>query len=47
MKLINRIDDPSQDDERARSYLLQYEAYHGLMLGLLDAIKNYLFHLLY
>ncbi len=37
---LKRIDDTSQNYERARSYLLKNEAYHSLMLGLLDAIKN-------
>lgn len=37
---LNRINNASQDYERAKSYLLENEAFHGLMLGLLDAIVS-------
>ncbi|MEW6492276.1 MAG: GNAT family N-acetyltransferase [Cyanobacteriota bacterium] len=37
---LKRGNEVSQDYERVRRFLLEHEAYHGLMLGLLDAILN-------
>lgn len=37
---LKRGNEVSQDYERVRHFLLEHEAYHGLMLGLLDAIIN-------
>ena len=37
---LKRGNEVSQDYERVRRFLLAHEAYHGLMLGLLDAILN-------
>ena len=37
---VNRFDSISQSYERAQGYLLQREAYHALILGLIDAVSK-------